>query len=298
MDGQYHMVRQVEAAEVRLERLVQDGSGPFERAHCVDHPSLVYLRHGSEGPALGCLGHPSSHRSFAPFGTAILVPAHVSLHVRSPGFSPREMIILRFDEARFRDLTGIDHLSSAAQLKACVDLRVRGVLAPMNILARELARPDSSSATIVAGLGLMILGEVARHFASLDGGDALARGELAPWQIARIEARLSEEHRPSPAIDELAAICGIGRRHLMRAYKASAGMTVMERVARKVFDRATAMLLENELPLKVIADRLGYSSQSSFSTAFRRRMGVTPNQWRIWHRADRVVELQNLLLAI
>lgn len=289
MEGQYRTIGELALAQLRLERVFQDGSGPFERAHQVDAPSLVYLRTAAAAPALGCLGTPTSHRSFAPFGTAVLVPAGVPLHVRSPGFSEREMIVLRFDPARFGALTGIDAASPVRELEACVDVRAGAVLAPLERLARECARPGIGTDAIVTGLGMVVLGELARHFASLRGRGDRRQGGLAAWQVARIERRLADAGAPIPDIDELSAICGIGRRHLMRAYKASSGTTVMARVERVRLDRAMQLLNGGDMPIKTIAGLCGFASQAGFATAFRRCTGRTPSDWRSWRRAVRTV---------
>jgi AraC family transcriptional regulator len=282
MDGQYRTIAAISLAELRLERLVQDGSGPFRRAHLLEAPSLVHLP--PVAGALGCFGEPHSHRSFAPIGETVVVPAHMPLHIRSPGFGPREMLVLRFDERQFHDLTGISAQSSAAELSACVDIRANAVARAIERLWIELAYPGHAQDVIVAGLGLQILGELARHFQGLRHAGR-ERGTLAEWQMRRIEARLAREDRPPPDIDELARLCGIGRRQLMRAWKATTGGTVMEHVERTRFARAAGLLETGQLPIKAIAAELGFAGQGSFATAFRRRFGDTPAAWRARRRS-------------
>ena len=285
MEGEYRTVGEVALSHLRFERIVQEGSGPFERAHRLAQPSLVYLRMGPSDPALGCLGAPTSHRSFTPFGTASLVPAHMALYVRSPGFNAREMYVLRFDELRFDDLTGLGSTSSPSELSACFNITAGGVLEAMERLAREFANPGFAHETIVAGLGQQILGELARHFEGLRKRGERRHGMLAPWQIARIEERLKAADQLPPDVDELAQICGIGRRHLMRAYKSTTGNTVMRRVEQTVFQRAMKLLANGDLSVKFVAGTLGFDCQSSFSTAFRRRFGQSPSEWRALQRA-------------
>ncbi|MGF7147046.1 AraC family transcriptional regulator [Sphingomonas zeicaulis] len=284
MDGAYRVTVELSLAQLRLEQLHQEGSGPFERCHRVDAPSLVYLPGSPDRAAFGCFGEPRSHRSFAPFGQAVVVPAHVPLHVRSGGFGPREMIVMRFDEGRFGALTGIGAAPDAGDLAACVDVRAAGVAAAMDRLAVEMARPGIARETIVAGLGLVVLGELARHFETVRSA-ARGRGMLAEWQVRRIEARLADGDRPPPDVGELAALCGIGRRHLMRAWKATTGGTVMERVEQAMFARARDLLAADRLPVKSIAGACGFMGQGAFATAFRRRFGMTPSAWRARVRA-------------
>lgn len=285
MGGEVRTAAELSFSDFRLEQLVQDGSGPFDRAHRLDRPSLVYLPPPDGGRALGCFGEPRSHLSYRTFGTAIVVPAHVPLHVRSPAFRRREMLIVQFDEARFAALTGVSAASHSEELAGCADIRTASVLDVLARLSRELARPATARETMVAGLGLVALGELARHFEAMRHR-ARGRGMLAEWQLRRIEDRLADAARPLPDVDELALACGVGRRHLMRAYKASTGTTVMHRVERTLFERARRLLEADRLPIKAIAGALGYESHGSFSTAFRHRFGQTPSEWRTQRRAE------------
>jgi AraC family transcriptional regulator len=281
MDGEYHIAAELRLANFRLEVLTQHGSGPFHRTHRLAEPSLIYMPPPFASESQGSLGETGI---FAPFGTAIVVPAHTPLHVISNGFPDREIIVARFDEDRFSALTGIGPESSGRELAACVDVRAAGVLDVMERLSIELPRPGVARDTMISGLGLLLLGELARYFANVREGDAPHVGHLAPWQVRRIDDRLADRDRPAPDVGELAALCGVGRRHLMRAFKATTGRTVMEHVERSLFTRAARMLAETGLPLKTISAELGYDHQGSFATAFRRRFGETPSRYRARRR--------------
>jgi AraC-like DNA-binding protein len=57
------------------------------------------------------------------------------------------------------------------------------------------------------------------------------------------------------------------------------GMTATTYIAERRIERAKKMLEETELPISEIALRSG-SSQSHFTTAFRRLAGATPKAFR------------------
>lgn len=46
------------------------------------------------------------------------------------------------------------------------------------------------------------------------------------------------------------------------------------------FDTAAEYLQDSRIPLKQLASALGYSDQTSFSRSFKRRAGLSPQQWR------------------
>jgi AraC-like DNA-binding protein len=56
--------------------------------------------------------------------------------------------------------------------------------------------------------------------------------------------------------------------------------TPMEFVARARLHRAAALLRGTDLPVKLIASSLGYSSRSHFSRAFRAAYGDDPSGFR------------------
>lgn len=267
--------------DFRLEVLAQPDTGPFTKTHCVDYPAVTYIptARGNE-PSRGCFGKPESHRSFMPFGAAVLVPANVPIHVMSGGFSERKMLICRFDPQLFEELTGISAETTGEELAACIDVRDPAVLATLERLSIEVARPSTARDTLVMGLGMVLLADLTRHFEGVRARTQHRAGTLAPWQLKRIDQRLADETRPVPSVSELASLCGIGRRHLMRAFKTSRGTTVMEHVERTLFARAARILGETSIPVKSLAIALGYERQGSFSAAFRRRFGETPRDFR------------------
>ena len=101
----------------------------------------------------------------------------------------------------------------------------------------------------------------------------------------RIIERVADPMQVPPGIDELAALCGIGRRHFMRSFRARTGLTAMEWVQNSTFDRAVQMLEKGDLSVKAIATALGYRHPSSFATAFADRFGQSPRGWRVRHNA-------------
>ncbi|MDX3882862.1 helix-turn-helix transcriptional regulator [Edaphosphingomonas haloaromaticamans] len=274
--------------DFRLDVLSQPDTGPFTRTHLVDYPSIAYLPTGQgEDPVRGCFGEPRSHRSFVPFGAAVLVPANLAVHVQSTGYAERRLLICRFDPDIFESLTGLGANASGDELAACIDVRDAAVLATLERLSIAVSRPSTAREMLVRGLGMVLLAELTRHFELVRERGFHRAGTLAPWQLKRIDQRLADESKPVPSVSELASLCGIGRRHLMRAFKATRGSTVMEHVERTLFARAARMLGETTIPVKSLAVSLGYERQGSFSAAFRRRFGETPRDYRARASAGR-----------
>jgi len=83
------------------------------------------------------------------------------------------------------------------------------------------------------------------------------------------------------SLRELAALAGIGARHFERAFRQSTGCSPYAYVMERRLQRARDLLINlPELPIEQIALRLGFSSSSHFSSAFRRHTGLAPTEFR------------------
>ena len=112
----------------------------------------------------------------------------------------------------------------------------------------------------------------------------VAHGGMAPHKlqkaIALIDHSLSDEEEGRVALRTVARAVRMSYFHFSRAFKQSMGMTATNYIAERRIERAKKMLEETELPISEIALRSGFSSQSHFTTAFRRLAGATPKVFR------------------
>jgi AraC family transcriptional regulator len=80
---------------------------------------------------------------------------------------------------------------------------------------------------------------------------------------------------------DMAALAGISARHFERAFRQSTGSPPHAYVMERRLDVARDLLIKQpELPIEKISLRVGFSSSSHFSSAFRRRTGFTPTNFR------------------
>jgi LacI family transcriptional regulator len=73
----------------------------------------------------------------------------------------------------------------------------------------------------------------------------------------------------------------ISRRALEENFQTLLGRTPSQEIFRCHIDRAKQLLGESNLPLKSIFEQCGFTSQSAFSTIFKKSAGITPSQYRV-----------------
>jgi AraC-like DNA-binding protein len=112
--------------------------------------------------------------------------------------------------------------------------------------------------------------------------------ENAPAQTARQRREIAEEIRALLALDpgfawSLEALVDrlcISPTHLCRIFKEHAGSTIHQYLSQLRLREAALAVLDGEQDLTMLALRLGYSTHSHFTDAFRRTFGLPPRQLR------------------
>jgi AraC family transcriptional regulator len=90
-----------------------------------------------------------------------------------------------------------------------------------------------------------------------------------------------ESHLADPlTLDEVAAIAGISRFHLVRAFAAATGLSVMRYVRARRLSEAARALADGAPDILSVALDADYGSHEAFTRAFREHFGVTPEMVR------------------
>lgn len=109
--------------------------------------------------------------------------------------------------------------------------------------------------------------------------EATARPETAaPWLDALLSGPDGAE-----AVEDYAAFArahGISLSTLRRVFRDATGVPLHAYALQRRVARARTLLGETDLPVKVIADRLGYRDVYFFTRQFRRHVGVPPAAYR------------------
>src|ERR1700677_2415490 len=91
-----------------------------------------------------------------------------------------------------------------------------------------------------------------------------------------IESHLAE----ALTLDEVAAIGGVSRFHMVRAFAAATGLSVMRYVRARRLSEAARALAGGAPDILTLALDADYGSHEAFTRAFRDHFGVTPETVR------------------
>lgn len=94
--------------------------------------------------------------------------------------------------------------------------------------------------------------------------------------LERAVAEISAEPGQKISIPELAKRYGLSAGRFKSLFRQQYGLTVHQFILRVRMDRASDLIIHTNLPVRDIADRLGYSNDSAFSTSFKKKTGSSP----------------------
>jgi AraC family transcriptional regulator len=98
-----------------------------------------------------------------------------------------------------------------------------------------------------------------------------------------------ESHLAAPlTLDDVAGVAGVSRFHLVRAFAAATGFSVMRYVRARRLSKAAQALAAGAPDILSLALDADYSSHEAFTRAFRDHFGVTPEAVRAATRVDRL----------
>jgi AraC family transcriptional regulator, glycine betaine-responsive activator len=94
--------------------------------------------------------------------------------------------------------------------------------------------------------------------------------------VLRAIALMESSHDEPFDIEVIAERAGCSRRHLERLFKEKTGMAPVHYYRNARLDRARQLLVETNMSFMEVAIASGFESSGTFSTAYKRRFGLTP----------------------
>ena len=132
---------------------------------------------------------------------------------------------------------------------------------------------------------------LAAHLVCFHSGQAnagrltLDPGVIIDRRIARVLELMSARLSDPPGLDELAAEAGVSKFHFVRLFRGKVGRTPHAFLVQLRLEAAQSMLAATDLEIGAIAELCGYRRSTELFSAFSRKFGTTPGQWRAGTRA-------------
>ncbi len=155
-----------------------------------------------------------------------------------------------------------------------------GLLCGLSELCRQAQQQDNLFDLFAEGWALQALAHVARIAGGSGDAPAAVRGGLAPRARARVDMYIRENLAQPLALEELARVAGLSKRHFLRAFAESVGVAPHRFVVGLRIEEAKRQLAATAKPVTHIALDCGFSHAQHFSSSFRKAAGMTPLEYR------------------
>jgi transcriptional regulator GlxA family with amidase domain len=126
------------------------------------------------------------------------------------------------------------------------------------------------------------------HRAEIDWHDAgqlpfaaLARScQVDDAVIARCQGWIAEHYNQPSPVARMIQISEMSERNFNRRFKQATGLAPIEYVHTLRLEEAKQLLESGDEPVEAVAQEVGYEDAAFFGRLFRRKVGVTPTQYR------------------
>jgi len=98
--------------------------------------------------------------------------------------------------------------------------------------------------------------------------------------IARCQTWIADHYNEPNPVTSLVRLSGLAERSFKRRFQNATGMSPLEYVHALRIEEAKQMMETGDEPIEAIAHEVGYEDAAFFSRLFRRKVSLTPSQYR------------------
>ncbi|MFI2202470.1 AraC family transcriptional regulator [Streptomyces sp. NPDC020192] len=239
---------------------------------------VVFLAHGQEHSLVSAPGAPTHEVRLLPDGTWTKTPPEEP----RPGCPDTVTLCGTYQLDRDRAHRLLAELPEVVHLPATVGGH-RSLRAAVELLGMELEEQRPGTDAIVTSLLDTLLLYILRAWWEGEHAAGRARGWAAALGDPAVAAALRAIHG-DPArtwtVAELGAAGGLSRAAFARRFAVLVGEPPLTYLTWWRMTTAGRLLRHDDLSLRQIAERTGYTSEFAFAKAFKREYGVAPGQYR------------------
>ncbi len=98
--------------------------------------------------------------------------------------------------------------------------------------------------------------------------------------LTKVLEYINNSYQLPLTLDDICKKAHISKYHFCRKFKNTFGLTLMEYLLQTRIAAAKTMLVTTDSPINMVAEKCGFSSVSYFCQIFKKRTGLSPNQYR------------------
>jgi AraC-like DNA-binding protein len=145
----------------------------------------------------------------------------------------------------------------------------------------ELSEPRAAGQIVRLRMAELLFVEVMRrHLEALPGGETGWLAGLRDPLVARALTLLHDAPARDWTLEELASEAATSRSVLSERFAHLVGQPPMQYLRELRMQRASRLLAEDGAKVAAVAAAVGFESEAAFSRAFKRSVGVSPDEWR------------------
>ena len=92
---------------------------------------------------------------------------------------------------------------------------------------------------------------------------------------------LDEHYMDSQSIAELAGLCGMSETHFRRLFESCMNMSPVDYINLVRIQKACDLLKKTTDSMEIVAQKVGFTTTSTFSRNFKKFLNTSPYQWKI-----------------
>ena len=155
------------------------------------------------------------------------------------------------------------------------------VEASVQYLISEVVKGRAGTSCIMARLTELLFVEILRlHLAQVRDEDIGWFAALRDRHVCRVLNVFHSQPAKQWTVEMLSREVRLSRSALARRFHYLLNMPLMHYLATWRLHLAAQDLKFSDVPIKMIAERIGYDSEEAFSRAFKRHFGLPPGDWR------------------
>jgi AraC family transcriptional regulator len=147
-------------------------------------------------------------------------------------------------------------------------------------LKAQSEQPDLVQSQYAEALSIVLAHELLRLNTGAAPTQRNLRGGLAGWQERKVAQYIDEHLSDDISLATLAEVAKLSPYHFVRSFKQSFGLPPHRYLSRLRMEQAKVLLANPAMSVTQVASNMGFSETSSFTTTFRKRMGLTPTAYR------------------